>query len=436
MIFQPPSNWPVAAEFDVIVCGAGPAGIAAACAAGKMGLRTLIMDRAGFAGGVATNSCCPYLMGFSDGKRQIAAGIADELVREMDVAGDARLIVHPSSTPDTEPIGDRPLLNNVVISLEGLRLAANRLLDRHGVTRLYYAAVIGGVAEGGRLSAVAVDRAEGPALYRAAAFVDATGDADLVFRSGGEVRHYPVEQSMTKTILIRVGGVENFYRPDVQQAFEAAVAAGRVPLAAQDRFMGIGLLNPGEVLLNFTLTAGDGVSSADLTRMDDELRQQAQLAVSWYRANIAGFERCVLVDTAQRVGVRAGRGIVGHETITPELLDANPPVPEPVALGTRSYGGHGLSAFEPPWRRSNPGLRGIPWRALLAATFGNVTAGGRAISADPRVLDSFRLMSRCMATGQAAGVTAALAASQHKPALEVGYDAVREELVRQGAVLE
>ena len=435
MIFQPPSSWPVAAEHDVIVCGAGPAGIAAACAAGRMGLRTLIIERAGFAGGVATSCCCPYLMGFAAGGRQIVGGLADELVRDMDAHGDARLIAHPASVPDTEPIGDRSLLDNVVISLEGLRLAANRLLDRYGVSRLYYASLIGAVTAGERVTAVAVDRAEGPALYRAAAFVDATGDADLVFRAGGAVRHYPVAQSMTKTILLRVGGVEGFHRPDVEVAFRAAVAAGEVPLKAQDAFMGLALLNPGEVLLNFTLTAGDGVDAADLTRMDGELRAQARLAVDWFRVAIPGFAACFLVDTAHRVGVRAGRGIIGHETITPEDLDAGTPVPEPVALGTRSYGGHGLTAFAPPWRQSNPGLRAIPWRALLPMSLANVAAGGRAISADPRVLDAFRLMARCMATGQAAGVSAALAARGTQGISEVAYDAVRDALMDQGAVL-
>ncbi|MBU0609927.1 MAG: FAD-dependent oxidoreductase [Armatimonadetes bacterium] len=432
MIFQPPSSWPVAGEYDVIVCGAGPAGVAAACAAARLGCRTLLIERAGFAGGVATNCCCPYLMGFAAGGRQIVGGVADELVRDMDAHGDARLIAHPASIPDPAPIGDRPLLDNIIISLEGLRLAANRLLDRSGVTRLFYASLVGAVTDSDRLTAVAVDRAEGPALYRAAAFVDATGDADLVFRAGGQVRHYPVEQSMTKTILLRVGGVQGFHRPDVEVAFRAAVAAGEVPLKAQDAFMGLALLNPGEVLLNFTLTAGDGVDSADLTRMDDELRGQARLAVDWFRATIPGFADCFLVDTAHRVGVRAARGIIGQETITPEDLDAGTPVAEPIAVGTRGYGGHGLAAFAPPWRKSNPGLRGLPWRALLPVSFANVAAGGRAISADPRVLDAFRLMARCMATGQAAGVTAALMAQSGT----TDYATVREHLLAQRAVLE
>lgn len=431
-IFTASEHWPVAGEYDVIVVGAGPAGIAAACAAGRLSARTLIVERSGSPGGVATNCCCPFLMGMGYGGKQTIGGIADELVRELDRRGAARFLVRPASVPETEPIGDRPLNDDVAISMEALRLAANALLARSGVQRLYYASLLGAVAEGDRLRAVAVDRVEGPALYRAAAFVDATGDADLTFRAGGDVRRYSVEESMTKTILIRVGGVEGFHRPTVEEAYDRLYASGQAPLAAQDVFMGVGLLNPGEVSLNFTLAAGEGVDSADLTRMDQELREQADAAVAWFRAHVPGFGRCFLVDTAHRVGVRAGRGIVGRRTITPESLAADTPEPEPVALGTRSYGYHYLNAVVAPWRCTTPGLKGIPWQALLPVSFANVTAGGRAISADPRVVDTFRLMARCLATGQAAGVTAALLS--RSPV--VSYEQVRAALLAQGAILE
>lgn len=435
-IFHSPEKWPVRGQYDVVVVGAGPAGVAAACAAARLGTRTLIVERSAFPGGVATNCCCPYLMGFGYGDRQIVGGIGDELVRELDRTGAARLKDNSGHRPDPEPIGSRVLNDNVIISLDGLRTGARRFMTQHGVAQLYYTSLLGAVTENDEVRAIAVDAPEGPGLIEAKAFVDATGDAELVFRAGGEVRHYPVEQSMTKTILIRVGGVEDFYRPRVEEAFNAQVAAGTVPLAAQDRFMGLALLNPGEVLLNFTLVAGDALSAAELTRMDGELRDQAELAVIWFRDNIPGFSQCFLVDTADRVGVRAGRGIVGHETISMEDLNEGTPVGEPVAVATRSYGGHGLTGFAPAWHKGNKGLRGVPWRALLPVSFSNVATGGRALSCDCRVLDPFRLMARCFATGQAAGVTAGLAAQRGEALLAPGYEAVREELLRQGAILE
>ena len=206
MIFHPPSSWPVATEHDVIVCGAGPAGIAAACGAGRMGLRTLIVERAGFAGGVATNCCCPYLMGFAAGGRQIVGGLADELVRDMDARGDARFVLPASHTPDTQPIGDRPLLDNIIISLEGFRLAANRLLDRYGVTRLYYASLIGAVTQGDHLAAIAVARELGVSTDDIRKGLAAFGGVKRRFTTTGVARgvrviddygHHPVELRTT-----------------------------------------------------------------------------------------------------------------------------------------------------------------------------------------------------------------------------------------------
>ncbi len=434
-LFQPASTWPVFGRYDVIVVGAGPGGICAAAAAGRLGARTLIVEKYGFPGGVATMACCPYLMGFGAHGQQIAGGIADDLVREMDRMGHARMIADPAHAPEDAPIGDRPLRANVIVTIEGLRVAANRLLERAGVERLYYTSCLGAVAENGAIRAIAVDGVEGPGLLHATTFVDASGDAQLVWRAGGATREAPVEDSMTKTILFRVGGVKNYYRPDMAKVFDQLVAEGNVPYPEQDRFMGMAMLNPGEAQINFTLTAGSALTSRALTRMDGELREQVLVTVEWFRAHIPGFEACFLVDTGVGVGVRAGRNIVGLETITMADVDTDTPVAEPVALGTRGYGGHSLKGFVAPWAKSHPGIRPIPWRALLSASFRNVAAAGRAISCEPRVLDTFRLMARCMTIGQAAGVSAALGAQAGGNLVDVGYPAVRDALLAQGAIL-
>jgi len=433
-VFRPASEWPVIDEVDVLVAGAGPAGVAAAVAAARLEARTLIIEKHGYAGGAATASNCPHIMGFG-GETQTVKGIADELIRLLDGMGQARLRTPPAMTIDPAPIGGRPL-TNVVVSVEGMRVGCNRLLDRAGARRLFYAPLIGAVTQGRRVTAVAVDRVDGPGLIKAKAFVDATGDANLVWRAGGGTRTYPVEDSMTKTILIRVGGVKGYNRPALEQAFRLELEAGRVPFAGQDRYMGTALLNPGEALLNITLVAGNGVEAADLTRMDGVLREQALAAVAWYRTWAPGFGDCYLVDAACEVGVRAGRGIVGVETITTRDLDEGAPVPEPVAVGSRGYGGHGLSGFLETWARNNPGNRGVPWRTLLSADLDNVAAAGRAISCEARAISCMRLMARCMATGQAAGVTAALASRQGKTMAETGYAAVRQALLAGGAALE
>ena len=434
-LFRPPSQWPVIAEVDVLVIGAGPGGLGAAVAAGRLGLKTLVVERYGFPGGVATVASCPYLMGFAHGDRQIAGGVADDLVRELDAMGEATFVTPANSMPEGRPIGDRPLLNNVITSVEGVRIAGNRLLKAAGVTCLYYTSLIGAVVEDGRVTAAAVDCVEGPGLIRAACFVDASGDAHLVYRAGGKVVAGRPEDTMTKTILIRAGGVPEFDRPAVTERFKKLVEEGRIPLKGQDRLMGLGLPNPGEVELNFTLTGGDALLSSELTRMDMEMREQILVALDFFRKEIPGFADCYLVDAGAAVGVRAGRNIVGLETITQTDIDEDTPVDEPIAVGTRGYGGHGLEGFAPSWGKWHAGTRGIPLKALIPVGFRNVMVAGRAISCEVRVISTFRLMSRCMAIGQAAGVTAGLAVRDGCNVPEVSYGAVRDELLAGKAIL-
>ncbi|MEW6356763.1 MAG: FAD-dependent oxidoreductase [Planctomycetota bacterium] len=435
-IFLPSTEWPVIGEYDVVVVGAGPGGVGAAVGAARLGQRTLIVEKYGFPGGVAAIAECPYLMGYAAEGRQIVGGVADELVRELDRMGQAGFAAKTSHTPERRPIVDRPILDNVITSVEAVRIADNRLLERAGVARLYYTSLIGAVVEKDRLTAVAVDCVEGPGLIRARCFVDATGDANLVNRAGGEVREGSVEDTMTKTLLIRVGGVSHYHCESAKQRYKQLAQEKKTPFHNQDQLMSLGLLNPGEVSLNFTLAAGNGLLSSELTRMDIAMREQILIALDFFRREMPEFVNCYLVDAACGVGVRAGRSIVGMDTITQKDIDDGTPVAEPVALGTRGYGGHGIDSFRQSWCKWQKGLRAIPMKTLIPKSFANVTAAGRAISCEVRVVSTFRLMSRCMAIGQAAGVMAALAAKSGKAIPDVPYRSVREELLKQNAILE
>jgi len=432
-LFQNHQRWPTVGVYEVVVIGAGPAGIGAAVAASKLGLKTLVVEKYGFPGGTGTISCTPHFMGFFAEGEQIIGGVADDLVRELDQMGEAQF---QRELDNPKPIGERPLLDDIVTSVAGVRVAANRLLEEAEVDRMYYTSMIGVVTEGTQVKSIAVDREEGLGLIYGDTFVDATGDANLVYRAGGEVREYSKEHSMTKTLNIHVGGVKDFNRSKVEEKFKKLVENGEIPFKGQDRFMGWPHpKHEGEVHLNFTLTTGNGLLSSELTCMDIELRKQVLRAVEWFRERIPGFNDCFLVDSAVRVGVRAGRGIVGVDTLTKEQIDENNPVEEPILLCTRSYGGHYMTAFRPPWHTSQSGIYSIPWKTLLPTSFSNVTVGGRAISCDVRVMDTFRLMSRCMGLGQAAGVTAALATKHDQGVKEVSYEQVRENLIQQNALL-
>ncbi len=434
-LFTDPSNWPVLADCDVVVVGAGPGGIGAATAAARLGARTILVERAGYPGGMATQSNCFHLMGYGVGGRQVVGGVAAELARRMNRTGDAFLQTS-ASKPDYKPMAGRPLDTEVIVTDHGMRVHANQMLLEAGVQLQYYTALLGAVTNGRRLTAVAVDCREGPRLIKARAFVDATGDAHLVHRAGGACIEAPPEQAMTKTLLIDVGGVKNYDRSACRECYAELHAAGRVPFKEQDRFMGIKCIEPELVHLNFSLTAGNALRSDELTRMDVELREQISTAVAWFREHMPQFRDSFLVRSAHVVGVRAGRCAVGLETITTDAVDADAAVDEPVAVSKRGYGGHSLECFDPPWQKRHSGPRQVPLKALLCRSFTNIALAGRSISADPRTLDTFRLMAPCLAVGEAAGATAALAVKAGIQVADISYAPVRESLLHADAILE
>lgn len=436
-LFNPAAEWPVYGNYDVAVFGAGPSGVGAAISAARMGMKTIIVEKYGSPGGVAALSNVPYYMGFGAEGHQIIAGLAEEIIRELDAIGAASVVNDAVPIPEYQPVGDRKLTGHVLSTSDNIRLVINRLLERAGVTRLYYSSLIGTVTEDGCVTAAAVDCAEGPGLIKAKAFVDATGDAQLIYRAGGEVREYSVEDSMHKSIFFDIGGVTQYDVRENKALYKALFAQGKTPPGLLDYFACLHKLEPGMVKMCLTKAVGQALTSSEMTRMDIEMREQIPAIVEFLRKEMPGFSQCYVVHTGIHIGVRASRGIVGLETLRREDIDAQEQVAEPIALITRTYGSHSVNKdFIPEWRTVQSGLHAIPWRTIMPVGFRNAVAGGRAISVQPHVLDVLRLAPRCMTIGQAAGVTAALHARHGIDIPQLDYAMVREELLRLNVILD
>jgi len=297
--------------------------------------------------------------------------------------------------------------------------------------------MIGAEVAGGTVSAAAVACAEGPGLIRARCFIDATGDACLTYLAGGQVREYSSEESMHKSLFFDVAGVEPYDVQENHRLYAELHAAGKTPPGAQSYFAVLNKLEPGMAQVCLNKAVGSALSSAELTRMDTELREQIPGVVDFLRREMPGFAGCFLTGSSLHVGVRAGRGIVGLETLTRAHIDSGAPTAEPIALIHRSYGSHGVgSQFTPPWRTSNAGVTAVPLKTVFPVGFSNLLAVGRSISLEPTILDTVRVMPRCMTIGQAAGTCAALAVQEGVAAPDVAYSRIRKELLAQNVILE
>ena len=388
-------------KYDVIVAGAGPAGFAAALGAVRTGKKVLLLDKNSGPGGVAVYCGCPVFSGMRDFDPDSLGGAAGEFASAMK---DHAFIVRNITLNSSEfEIG----------------LCMTGMLRKAGVDLLFYANVTGAEVRDGKIRSVTVSSCGQALRLEADSFVDATGDAVLSRLAGAEILPYTPEETMTKTVLFRVSGVKNFDKTKLVELFPKL----DFPYPFQNRFMGTQVGDGSEILLNLTAVSGNALDPFELTKMDIALREQIPVIVDWVRKNLPGFEECRLTAAAPVIGVRASCNVRGREVITGQDLDNGTPVAEPVALGKRSYGEHYIHCFESPWRASTNGPRAVPYGALRPVGLDNLSVGGRCISIETKAVSAVRLMPVCMATGQAAGIAAAL---NFPP-----YSVLKQELIRQ-----
>ena len=392
-------------KYDVIVAGAGPAGFAAAIGAAQAGKKVLLLDKNAGPGGVAVYCGCPVFAGMFGSHGELPPGVAGEFASRMKGRYFVSALTHLNSSEFE------------------VGLCMTRMLREAGVEMLFYAMLTAAECREGRIRSVTVSGCGNTLRLEAESFVDATGDAVLSRLAGAELLPSDPDETMTKTVLFRVSHVKNFDKPKLCELFPSL----DFPYPHQDRFMGTIVGEDeanGDVLLNLTAVSGNALDLADLTRMDIELREQIPVILDWMRKKLPGFEECRLSAVAPQIGVRGSCNVKGRAVITAADLDNDTPVDEPVAMGKRSYGGHYLHQFRSPWGTGSSGYRAIPYGALRPAGLDNLSVGGRCISIESKAVSAVRLMPVCMATGQAAGIAAAL---DFPP-----YPVLKQELIRQG----
>ncbi len=419
--------WKASGHYDLAVIGAGPAGIGAAIAAARKGLKVALIESYGFAGGVGTKSCVPLYFGFGVNGKQSTAGLSEEFIRRMDDMGAASLIINNGcAMPEFRPIAGRALTAKVQLHPETMKLMYRRMLQEAGVECIFYAHMADAVVEDGRIASVLVSCLEGPVLISADYFVDATGDAHLFSAAGAPVHKYAQEDCMHKSMFFFVGGVTPFDHAYNCALYKEAYDAGRLPQRVWDHFGYSVQLNPGVVQIAVCYGVGDALDSRDMTRMDLDMRETVFQVLDFLRREMPGFRNCYLLDTGAHIGVRAGRGIAGVETFTEDMVCQGIATDEPIALTSRSYGAHSndKKQFMSAWSQNIEGFSAVPMRAMMSPRIENALAAGRCISAEPRIIGTFRMMNTCMTMGEAAGLLTSLAAAKGAPVAQIPYSAL------------
>jgi FAD dependent oxidoreductase len=389
---------PVSSHADVIVVGGGAAGIAAAAAAARLGASTLLIERYGSLGGMATGGLIALLLTLDDGRgRQVIAGICQEMVDRMQARG--ATFAPPATewaSPDEDLVeryrrwglvwgrGPHSVRYNVAYDPEEFRLVANQLLIEAGVRIRLHTWAFEPILSDGRITHIATLSKAGLEAFECQAVVDASGDGDI-FAAAGESFE---STSCVPWLWYRMGGVV-----DRHEAVERA--SGQFFPSLGGRFFEA----PGRGRTLMPWGASDSVdrridatNPEDLTWAELECRRLVMEQADKLRREVPGFEGAYVSDVAWQLGVYESRRLLGkHQLVRSE----EGVVFEDTVASTGNWTRYGQ-------------LYSVPLRSLQPQRVSNLLVAGRCISVDTVVHHSTKEIPACMATGQAAGVAAAL----------------------------
>lgn len=422
-----PKSWP---KVDVLVCGGGPAGIAAALMASRAGAKTLLVERYGRLGGMAVQAMVGPLMG------HVRSMWVDEIV---------------------ERVGGRR------VDYEFIDLKYADMLQEVGCQILLHAWMAEPLMEGRRVVGARFITKEGPIDVKAHTTVDATGDGDVAAGAGakfdlgrGAGPSWEADGLMQPmTIMFRVSGVKHEesmavkggrkrYRfPDGRtwnQLTKDAYARGELP-------KNVGMLRTyvscrdEERVINATQINGvDGTKAQDLTRAELEARRQVEPIVDFLRKHAPGFQNAYVSGMPAVIGVRETRRIRGVETLVVDDLLTGKEWSNAVVHGA-SFGidihnptgigqAQGVSKEDPLGRDPQVKPYDIPYGCLVPQSVDGLLTAGRCISGTHEAMASYRVQVIAMGIGVAAGAAAAEAVGQAVEPRDVDVSAVQDTVFR------
>jgi hypothetical protein len=418
-------------ETDVLVVGGGPAGVGAAIAAARNGAKTLLIERYGHLGGLATGGLVLCIMPMSDGtKEQQIAGICQEIIDRLDAVGAA---VHPRK----ENLGssDKNLVDywkqypftviqgkirlSVQTDPEMLKCILNDMVEEAGVDLLLHAYGCRSIVDCGVVKGIVFESKSGRQAIMAKVVVDCTGDGDIFASAGAEHDDEinPKLRSSKLALVFRIGNIDakkyieftNLKSERYSELMKELEALGGFTMA---------LRTWRDDILWFNNLIGDldGLDIEDLTWIEINARKSMLITYDFFKNKIPGFESCYLMDTASQVGVRSSRRLIGEYILTQNDTIAVCPT------------------FQPGKSFENLHMH-IPYRSLVPREIENLLVAGRCFSSDQVANDILSPIQFCIAMGQAAGTAAALSVVNKVPPRHVDHHLLKNRLVTQNVFL-
>jgi len=375
----------VTTETDVLVVGGGTSGTIAAIQAARAGARTVLVERGSQLGGTTTTGGVSFPGLFDAWGKQIIAGIGWELVKQA-------VELDNGSLPDFSTIPPRHWMNQVQVNQFVYALLAEEACIKAGVAIAYYESPLS-VEETPRGWLV---ETVGPGTRRRVTckqVVDCTGGANVV----GMLNLPRLREKETQpgSLLYKLGGVHPVGRKQLDRLY---------------------------------VHGADSSTSITLTKANTDGRKSLlkKLRAQKGRSRLVHMQP----ETAHRESYR----IQGETVITVDDYTSGRLFTDAVCYAFYPVDLHTRSGVKP-----KPLARGtvptIPLSALIPRGSRNIIVAGRCVSSDRLANSGLRVQASCMAMGQAAGATAALAAQSNTTPLKVPLKDIHAMLRNHGAII-
>ena len=453
IITEPARDIEVCREADVVVVGGGPGGIGSALAAARSGADTVLVERYGHLGGMATGGLVTIIPNLSDisGKQQIA-GICQEIIDRLDARGatdypkkedwgstDEKLVNHYIDSNlaffyirEDLNIGRKRVLYTALTDPEIMKCELNNMMEEAGVRLYLHSWGVRPIVEGNAVKGVYIENKSGRQAILGKVVIDSTGDGDLLQPAGAEC------DARMKLGMRIAAFAFPFWIGNINMKKVEEFRATR-PEKYAELMQDLGRQGGAAFYLKDLVKSHDGIvwfhpffpslNQADIheiNRVELEGRKKMLLSYEFYRKHVPGFENSYIALSSPQLGLQGGQRVVGEYVCTEKDMVSDEVFEDTIAVFPDNDNGE-LSAKHPNVC--------IPYRSLVPKKINGLLVACRAFSSEYGFNEYFNLIPHCIAMGQAAGTAAALAVEAGIEPRKVNYRTLQNRLLQQGVIL-